>query len=188
VPELRIDAGPLRFVFPHAPIRPVTINMGMSMRAWFDVLGLDRGSQQDENGIRKAEGQVRALIHRENERGMATERIVLAGFSQGGSLALHTGLRYPERLAGLIGLSTYLPLSETIDAEAHEANRSTPIFMAHGTLDPLVSPALGTATRDFLGERDYSVEWHSYAMGHAVCAEQVAHIRDWMSQVFSAGP
>jgi phospholipase/carboxylesterase len=157
------------------------------MRAWFDVIDLERRGRQDERGIREAATQVRALIRRENERGIATGKIVLAGFSQGGAVALHTGLRYPEPLAGLIGLSTYLPLDWTLDAEAHEANRSTPIFMAHGSFDPLVPPSLGRGTRDLLHERDYTVEWQTYPMAHAVCAAQVAHVRAWMSRAFSEG-
>jgi phospholipase/carboxylesterase len=185
VPELRVKGGELRFVFPHAPVRPVTINGGIPMRAWFDVISLERGRQQDERGIRAAQDQVHALIRRENERGIPTERIVLAGFSQGGAVALHTGLRYPERLAGLIGLSTYMPLDWTVDAEAHEANRRTPICMAHGSFDPLVPPALGSGTRDLLRERDYAVEWRTYPVPHAVCAEEVAYVGEWLSNVFS---
>jgi phospholipase/carboxylesterase len=188
VPDLRVSHGELRFVFPHAPVRPVTINGGIPMRAWFDVISLERGRQQDERGIRAAEGQVHALIRRENERGIPTGRIVLAGFSQGGAVALHTGVRYAERLAGLIGLSTYMPLEWTVDAEAHEANRQTPVFMAHGSYDPLVQPVLGSGTRDLLRERDYSVEWRTYPIPHAVCAEEVAHIGAWMSKIFSASP
>jgi phospholipase/carboxylesterase len=188
VPELRVSHGPLRFVFPHAPVRPVTLNGGIPMRAWFDVLSLERGRRQDEHGIRAAQTQVQALIHRENERGIPTGRIILAGFSQGGGLALHTGLRHPERLAGLIGLSTYLPLDWTLDAEAHEANRSTPVFLAHGTFDPLVPPELGSGTRDLLRERDYAVEWETYPIPHAVCAEEVSRVGEWMSSAFEGAP
>lgn len=187
VPELRVSCGALRFVFPHAPVRPVTINGGIPMRAWFDVISLERGRQQDERGIREAQGQLQALIRRENERGIPTEKIVLAGFSQGGAIALHTGVRYPERLAGLIGLSTYLPLDWTVDAEAHDANRQTPVFMAHGAFDPLVPPVLGSGTRDLLLERDYAVEWRTYPIPHAVCADEVAHVGAWMTKVFNPG-
>ena len=182
VPELQVDGARLRFVFPHAPVRPVTINGGISMRAWFDVLSLEHGTQQDEAGIRAAQQQVHALIQRENQRGIRAERILLAGFSQGGALALHTGLRYPERLAGLIGLSTFLPLDWTIDAESHDANRETPVFLAHGTLDPLVNASLGETTRSLLEERDYHVVWKTYPMPHAVCAEEIADLRSWISQ------
>ena len=185
VPELAVDSTGLRFVLPHAPVRPVTLNGGIPMRAWFDVLSLDRGSTQDEEGVRTSETQIRALIRRENERGVPTDRILLAGFSQGGALALHTGLRYPERLAGLIGLSTYLPMHWTVDDESHAANRATPVFMAHGTMDPLVSCAAGETTRDFLVGRGYSVEWQDYPMAHAVCPEEVTHIRSWMTGVFT---
>jgi len=184
VPELQLGGAALRFVFPHAPVRPVTINGGIPMRAWFDVIGLERGTEQDEAGIRAAEQQVRTLIRRENDRGVSTERILLAGFSQGGSVALHTGLRYPERLAGLIGLSTYLPLDWTIDTEAHDANRQTPVFLAHGTLDPLVHPSLGETTRSRLEERNYQVVWKTYPMPHAVCAEEIADLRSWISNAF----
>jgi phospholipase/carboxylesterase len=182
VPELALDELPLRFVFPHAPIRPVTINAGMTMRAWFDVIGLDRRSPQDEPGIRESEAQARALIARENERGIPCSRIVLAGFSQGGAVALHTALRYPERLAGVIGLSTFLPLQHRLDAEASEANRGLPAFIAHGTQDPLVVPALGEATRDALVARGHAVEWKTYPMPHAVCAEEIEDIRDWLGR------
>ena len=185
VPELQVDGAALRFVFPHAPVRPVTINGGIPMRAWFDVIGLERGTQQDEAGIRAAQQQIQTLIRRENERGVPTERILLAGFSQGGSVALHTGLRYPERLAGLIGLSTYLPLDWTIDTESHDANRQTPVFLAHGTLDPLVDPSLGETTRTLLEERSYQVFWKTYPMPHAVCAEEIADLRTWITKLLS---
>ena len=184
VPELLLDAVHLRFVFPHAPVRPVTLNQGMTMRAWFDVFGLDRRSKQDEEGIRESGKQIEALIRRENERGVPTDRIVLAGFSQGGAVALHTGLRYPEPLAGILALSTYLPLHESFDAEASDANRATPIFQAHGTLDPLVGISLGEGTRDFLTERGYAVEWNSYPMPHAVCPEEIADIGRWLGTAF----
>lgn len=184
-PELAVPGRPLRFVFPHAPVRPVTLNGGIPMRAWFDVYGLDRSGPQDERGIREAERTVRALIRRENERGVPTARIVLAGFSQGGAVALHGGLRYSEPLAGLIGLSTYLPLEWTVEAEAGAANRATPIFMAHGTLDPLVPPGLGQSTRDLLRRLDYSIEWRTYPIEHAVSAEEIADVRDWLSRAFA---
>ncbi len=186
VPDLQLDGLGLRFVFPHAPVRPVTLNQGMRMRAWFDVHGLDRRSPQDEAGIRESERRVQALIRRESERGVPPGRIVLAGFSQGGAIALHTGLRYPERLAGLLALSTFFPLSRTLEAEAAPANRSVPIFQAHGTQDPLVDVGLGESTRDFLRDRGYAVEWKSYPMPHAVCAEEVADVRRWLGQVLGS--
>ena len=182
VPELRIHGTALRFVFPHAPIRPVTLNGGMAMRAWFDVIGLDSESRQDEDGIRDAQRQVHALIRRENERGIDAGRILLAGFSQGGAVALHTALRYEQRLAGVIGLSTFLPLEWTIDEEAHQANRQIPVFLAHGSQDPLVDPSLGESTRTFLRERGYDVDWHGYSMAHAVCPEEISDIRNWMAR------
>ena len=184
VPQLRLPDVPLRYVLPHAPLRPVTINNGIAMPAWFDVIGLERRSRQDEDGIRKAESQLHQLIRRENERGIASDSIVLAGFSQGAALALHTGLRFPERLAGIIGLSTFLPLAWTVDAEALEANRATPIFLAHGTLDPLVPPALGEEARDFLRARGFRVEWKTYPMEHAVCPAEIAHIREFLHSTF----
>ncbi len=184
VPQLRLPDVPLRYVFPHAPVRPVTINQGMRMPAWFDVIGLERRSPQDEAGIRDAEEQIHQLIRNENERGVPTDSIVLAGFSQGGALALHTAVRFPERLAGIVGLSTFLPLAWTIDAEALEANRKTPIFLAHGTQDPLVPPALGSGTRDFLQERGFPVEWKTYPMEHAVCPEQIGHVRTFLAKCF----
>jgi len=185
VPELEIEAGALRFVFPHAPVRPVTLNGGIPMRAWFDVFSLERDRRQDEAGIRDSEAQVHALVRRENRRGVPTERIVLAGFSQGGAIALHTGLRYPEPLAGLIGLSTYLPLEWTLEAEAHDANRATPVFMAHGSFDPLVPPMLGSGTRDLLLQHEYAVEWRTYPIPHAVSPDEIAHVRAWLATVFT---
>ena len=180
VPLLTPPGIALRYVFPHAPVRPVTINNGMTMPAWFDVIGLDRQSRQDETGIRKADLQVHELVRRENERGIPTESIVLAGFSQGGALALHTALRFPERLAGVIGLSCFLPLAWTIDAELAETSRETPIFLAHGAQDPLVPPVMGSETRDFLQARGFTVEWKSYPMAHEVCPEEITHIRDYL--------
>ena len=183
VPELLLEGGPdLRFVFPHAPARPVTINQGFVMRAWFDIHGLDRDSLQDEAGIRESADQVAELIRRENERGIATEKIVLAGFSQGGAIALHLGLRYPERLAGILALSTYLPLHASLAEEASEANRSTPLFLGHGSQDDLVGISLGEGSRDRLAALGYGVEWKSYPMPHAVCPEEIRDIRDWLGR------
>ena len=183
VPQLRLPDVHLRYVFPHAPVQQVTINNGITMPAWFDVLGLERRNRQDEAGIRKAELQIQRLIRRENERGIPTDSIVLAGFSQGAALALHTALRFPERLAGIVGLSTFLLLAWTIDAEVLEANRKTPIFLAHGTLDPLVSSTLGQETRDFLQTRGFTVEWKTYPMEHAVCPEEIGHVREFLARV-----
>ena len=186
VPELTRDEVGLRFVFPHAPTRPVTLNQGQVMRAWFDVHGLRRGSEQDEVGIRESSALIEILIRREVTRGIPADRIVLAGFSQGGAIALHAGLRFPERLAGILALSTYLPLHDAVASEASAANRSTPIFQAHGKLDPMVGISLGEDSRDWLLQNGYPVEWKSYAMEHAVCPEEIADIRNWLAKVLPA--
>lgn len=180
VPELAV--APLRFVLPHAPVQPVTINGGMSMRAWFDVLGLDRGSRYDEQGIRRADKLIRALIEREIARGIPSDRIVLAGFSQGGAIALHTALRYPEPLAAVIGLSTMLPLPATLEREIHDANRAIPIFIGHGDHDPLVAPALGEFTRSTLEGLGYEVSFHRYPIPHSVSPAEIADLRAWMQR------
>ena len=172
----------VRFVFPHAPLRPVTLNAGYSMRAWYDIIGLDRHSAQDESGIRTSDAAVRELIRRENERGIATNRIVLAGFSQGGALALYTGTRLPEKLAGIMGLSCYMLQPSRFAAERSDANRDTPIFMAHGTQDPVVAASLGDETRRLLEAAGYAVQWHSYPMPHAICPEEIAAIAAWLRQ------
>lgn len=190
VPELRLPATvPLRFVFPHAPIRPVTINGGMSMRAWYDIISLDRGGPVDEEGIRDSGEILNDLIRRERERGMEAARIVAAGFSQGGAIALHSALRYPERLAGLLALSTYLPLTDSFDAEViandEAANGDIPIFMGHGSFDPVLPMHLGSDSAKFLQAREFAVEWHEYPMAHAVCAEEIIHIRDWLLSVYA---
>jgi phospholipase/carboxylesterase len=179
---------PIRFVFPHAPLRPVTINMGLVMRAWYDVsFGDLEGTTRraDEKGVRESEAAIRALIEREGARGVPPENVVLAGFSQGGAIALHTGLRYPWRLAGVLALSTYLPLAETLPAEASPANRAVPIFMAHGTLDPIVPHAMGAASCEFLSRLGYAVEWHEYTMQHQVCAEEIEDIGAWLRRVLA---
>lgn len=179
--ELRLPAASaIRWVFPHAPIRPVTLNGGMPMRAWFDIIGLDRRSEEDELGIRESAEAVRALVEREKERGIPAERIVLAGFSQGGAMALHTALRENERLAGVVALSTYLPLAGTLEAEAHPANAAVPIFQAHGSGDPIVPITLGESSRDRLRALGYEVDWRTYPMPHSVCAEEAADLREWV--------
>lgn len=186
VPELSLPKGPIRFIFPHAPHRPVTINGGMRMPAWYDILEptLDPASRrEDAQGIRGSQAQVEALVARERERGVPDSRIVLAGFSQGGAIALHTGLRHPARLAGIMALSTYLPLQSTLAAEASPANRDVPVFMAHGLVDPVVVPVRATASRDLLLGAGYGVQWHEYPMPHAVCAEEIADIGAWLRRV-----
>jgi phospholipase/carboxylesterase len=189
VPELRLPAElGLRFVFPHAPLRPVTINGGMTMRAWYDVLSLDRDGPQDEQGIRDSAALLGALMEREHERGIAYERMVCAGFSQGGAIALHTALRCERTLAGLMVLSSWLPLAHSLQAEVFEnegsQTRDLPVFAAHGTFDPMLPVALGHAIRDTLGQAGFAVEWHEYPMAHAVCADEIQAIRDWLISVF----
>jgi phospholipase/carboxylesterase len=184
VPELvRPGERALRFVFPHAPIRPVTLNGGYAMRAWYDIVSLERRGPEDESGIRASQAAIGTLIRRENARGIATDCIVLAGFSQGGSMALFAGTRYSEKLAGIMGLSCYLPLAGRFAAERVAANQSTPIFLAHGTQDPIVAPVLGEQARATLEAAGYSVEWHAYAMPHSVCPQEVADIAQWLRAV-----
>jgi phospholipase/carboxylesterase len=184
VPEIvRPNERALRFVFPNAPVRPVTINNGYAMRAWYDIVGIDRHSQQDEQGIRASDALVRALIKRENERGIPTERIVIAGFSQGGAMSLMTGPRYPEKLAGIMGLSCYVLLASKLEAERSSANQTTPIFMAHGIQDPVVPYPLGDESRQLLERLGYAVEWHRYPMPHSVCPEELADIAAWLRRV-----
>ena len=184
VPELvRPAERALRFVFPHAPMRPVTLNAGYVMRAWYDIIALDRRAAEDESGIRASQALITELIRRENSRGITTERIVLAGFSQGGAMALFSGTRYPERLAGIIGLSCYQILAGRFAAERPPANQATPIFLAHGTQDPVVAPALGEAARRQLEAEGYTVEWHAYSMPHSVCPQEVADIAAWLRRV-----
>ena len=183
VPELVDPAWPpLRFVFPHAPVRPVTINNGMSMRAWYDIAAFDLNARQDEAGMRASIGEVETLIAREHSRGVPSERIVLAGFSQGGAIALAAGLRHPEKLAGIIALSTYLPLQAAFAGERSAANATTPIFWGHGTADPVVILQRGVDSRDLLLSQGYALEWHTYPMAHAVCAEEIDDLRHWLTQ------
>lgn len=182
VPELiGHDWPPLRFVFPHAPVRPITINNGMSMRAWYDIRGMAIADKQDEVGIRASIAQVDELIAREAERGIPAERILLAGFSQGGAIALTGGVRHAAKLAGIIALSTYLPLEEKTAGERSAANAGLPIFFGHGSFDPVVPQALGAAGCEALKELGYEVAWHSYPMAHQVCAEEIEDLRAWIA-------
>src|ERR1700689_5120764 len=176
-------AGALRFILPHAPVRPVTLNAGARMRAWYDIRGFERRAAQDEIGVRESDAAIRALIRRENARGIATGRIVLAGFSQGGAMALFSGTRLGERLAGIIGLSCYLLLEDSFAAEHHSANQATPIFLAHGSFDAVVDARLGEESRSALQAEGYAVEWHRYPMQHAVCAEELAAIAAFLHRV-----
>ena len=177
--------GAVRWVFPHAPMRPVTINGGYVMRAWYDILGTESLRREDEAGLREARAQVEALIARERERGVAASRIVLAGFSQGCAMTLMTGLRHAERLAGLAGLSGYLPLPADTAAERSPANADVPIFLAHGTYDPMIVLPRASASRDALRGLGYEVEWHEYAMPHSVCAEEIADLQRWLLRVLA---
>ena len=184
--ELDLSAvGPVRFVFPHAPVRPVTLNGGLPMRAWYDILGSDLARREDEPGLRQSMAQVQALLDREAERGIPAERTVLMGFSQGCAMALLTGLRAPQRLAGLVGLSGYLPLAASTAAERSAANRATPVFLAHGRQDPMVVLARGEATRDALQALGQPLQWHTYPMPHSVCAEEIADLNTWLLQVLA---
>jgi phospholipase/carboxylesterase len=184
VPQLvRARGRALRFVFPHAPVRPVTLNGGLPMRAWYDIIQLNRRAGEDEAGVRSSDAALRALIRRENERGVPSEQIVLAGFSQGGAMALYSGTRMPEKLAGIIGLSCYMPIAATFSSERHSANYSTPIFMGHGSLDPVVEPQLGEMAHALLVAAGYTVEWHGYPMGHSVCAEELAAVAAFLQRV-----
>ena len=189
VNEIDLSGAPgIRFIFPHAPTRPVTINNGYVMRAWYDIsFGDLEGNTRkaDEKGVRESQAQIGQLIARENGRGIDASKIVLAGFSQGGAIALHTGLRYPETLAGVMALSTYLPLAESFAKEASPANAKTPVFMAHGTQDPVVPYAMGRGSRDLLQQAGYALEWQEYPMQHSVCLEEVADIGRWLTGVLA---
>jgi phospholipase/carboxylesterase len=181
VEELRVEG--VKFVFPHAEPRPITINNGYVMRAWYDISGFALTTAEDDAGIRASASVVRALIDAEVASGIAASNIVLAGFSQGGAMALHTGLRYPERLAGILALSTYLPLRDSLPAEASDANRNVPILMCHGEQDPIVPVATGQMSRDVLGALGYRVQWQSYRMEHQVCHEEIAAIAAWLKDI-----
>ena len=190
VPELRLpESTPLRFVFPHAPVRPVTVNGGMAMRAWYDIISLDKEGRADEAGIRASSELLDALIRREQERGIAADRIVLAGFSQGGAIVLHNALRTSLKLAGLMALSTYLPLSQTIAAEVVDepaaGDTSLPVFMAHGTFDPMIQYQAGRDSADALEEIGYTIEWHEYPMAHAVCPQEIIDISNWLQSIYA---
>jgi phospholipase/carboxylesterase len=181
VPQLTWPGAPdIRFVFPHAPVRPVTINGGMAMRAWYDIVSLTASRDRDQRGIADSVEQAAALIRRERDRGIEAGRIVVAGFSQGGAIALQLVLRYPERLAGLVALSTYLLLDDRLEQAAHEANRGLPVFFGHGRQDPMVPCRLGELAAERLRAMGYAVEWHSYPMPHAVCPDEVDDLAAWL--------
>ena len=176
VPELRLTK-PVRFVFPHAPIRPVTINQGMRMRAWYDIFQFG-GGREDDAGIRASQKLIEGLIQKEQGK-----KIVLAGFSQGGAIVLQTALRHPERLAGVMALSTYLPLAATLESERSKTNQDLPIFMAHGKFDDIIPIHRAQQSRDFLQKLQYKVEWHEYPMPHSVCAEEIADLSAFLVRI-----
>lgn len=182
VPEFKRNGTPLRFIFPHAPVRPITINAGMPMRGWYDILDLNKDAPQDEVGIRDSERLIRALIDREIERGVPSERIVLAGFSQGCAITLQTALRYDKKLAGILALSGYLPLEAQFDNERHQANQETPIFMSHGSFDPVLPVDFGRSSKDKLKDLGYQIKWAEYPMPHSVCPQQVQEVRTWLEE------
>lgn len=182
--ELQLQAvGPVRFVFPNAPVMPVTINNGYRMPAWYDIFAPDLVRREDEAGLRRSMAAVEAVLANEKARGIAAHRIVLAGFSQGCAMALMTGVRHKERLAGIVGMSGYLPLAATTAAERSQANAATPVFLAHGRQDPVVVMECGQASREALQQLGYPVEWHDYPMAHSVCAQEVADLNGWLLRV-----
>ncbi len=193
VPELlkrdglvRRDWPAIRFVFPHAPVRAVTINNGYRMRAWYDIVGMDFATRADSDGIVESIAQVEALIAREHERGIPAERLLLAGFSQGGAITLAAGTRREAPLAGLVALSTYLPGAAGLAGFATAASKRQPVFMAHGQGDPVIPPVHGENSAKALAEAGYAVDWHSYPMAHQVCAEEIRDLGDWMGARFAA--
>jgi phospholipase/carboxylesterase len=186
VPELELPAEPaVRFVFPHAPVRPVTLNNGMRMRAWYDIKTLTAEGRADETGIRESAALLAGYIARERATGVESSRIIVAGFSQGGAIALHQGLRHPEPLAGILALSSYLPLATTLEAERTEVNRAIPILMCHGLYDPVLPHALGLMARDALRNLGYAVDWKEYPMQHQVCLPEIQDISNWCRVVLS---
>jgi phospholipase/carboxylesterase len=188
VPELELPAASsIRFVFPHARVRPVTLNMGMAMRAWYDIKTLTAEGRADEEGIRESVGVLGRFIAAERAAGIASERIVVAGFSQGGAVALHGGLRHPEPLGGILALSCYLPLQATLENELADANRKTQILMCHGQFDPVLPMALGVMARDWLRLQGYAVDWKEYPMQHQVCLPEIQDISRWLGARLAAG-
>ena len=181
VPELRLPPqAAIRFVFPHASVRPVTVNAGYSMRAWYDIKSLTPEGRDDEEGIRESAQRIEAYITRERVQGIASQRIVLAGFSQGGAIALYTGLRHDEPLGGILALSTYLPLRSQLSAEASVANRNVPILMCHGVRDAVVSLPFGAQSRDAIVAAGHAIDWREYPMEHSLCPAEVADMAAWL--------
>lgn len=181
VPQLMWPGAPdIRFIFPHAPVRPVTLNNGMAMRAWYDIVSLTGNRDQDQKGIADSVNDTAALVRRERERGIDSDQIVVAGFSQGGAIALQLAVRYPEKLAGLIALSTYMLLDHRLENDRHEANKDLPLFVGHGRSDPMVPFMLGEQLAERMRNLGHPVEWHSYPMLHAVCPEEIADLSAWL--------
>jgi len=188
VPELRLpETMPLRFVFPHAPVRPVTVNGGMAMRAWYDIVSLDKEGRADESGVRESSEILDDLIARELERGIEASKIVIAGFSQGGAIVLHNMLRRSEQLAGVMALSTYVPLPNATDVEIdeHRDAASLPVFVGHGSVDPMVPVQAGKNSAALLDSLGYRVQWHEYPMAHGVCPQEIDDIRDWLVSIYA---
>ncbi len=187
VAELALPASlSIRFIFPHAPVRPITINGGYPMRGWYDITSLDIANRDDVDGITDSGRLLAGLCDEQIALGVPAERIIVAGFSQGGAVALHAGLRYAKRLGGIIALSTYLPMRQQLETEAAAENRDTPVFLAHGRSDEVIALQFGLQTRELLTQLNYPVQWQDYAMGHSVCAEEIADISDWLSRVLVA--
>ena len=186
VSELTLPAGlNIRFIFPHAPVRPITINQGYRMRGWYDITSLDIANRDDEAGIIESGNMLARMCDDQVAQGVAANRIIVAGFSQGGAIALYAGLRYANTLGGIIALSTYLPMQQHLRQEAADANRSTPVFMGHGLQDEVVAFEFGIQTRALLQQQDYPVEWHDYPMGHSVCMEEISDISHWIGRVLA---
>jgi phospholipase/carboxylesterase len=187
IPELHLDPGfNIRFVFPHAPMMPVTINQGFVMRAWYDIRSADIGAEADEKGIRASAKLLHDMIDAEIANGIAPERIVLAGFSQGGAIVLHAGLRYEKKLAGIMALSTYLPLDESLEAEKSEANAEIPILLAHGSADPVIPVDMAYRSQKVLEREGYTVEWHEYkGMAHSVSEQEIYHLAEWLENILT---
>lgn len=186
VPELHLpEELAIRFIFPHAPVRPITVNNGYRMRGWYDITGFSISSREDAQGIKESEQAIATLIQQQQALGIPSQKIILAGFSQGGAIALHTGLRYPEPLAGIIGLSTYLPLASTLAHERNPANQPTPLFLAHGTNDSVVPFAWAEMANKQLTAMGYAIDWHTYPIDHTVSLEEIRHISQWLSSQFN---
>jgi phospholipase/carboxylesterase len=183
VPQLnQLTQLPIRYIFPHAPLRAVTINNGYVMRAWYDIAGLDRSAKEDSDGMATSAKSIEEIITAELTKGISTQKIILAGFSQGGAIAIYTGLRYPSQLGGIIALSTYVPVPDQLAQEKHEANYQIPIFLAHGTQDSIIPFSWGEITHKRLHDYKYKVSWHKYNMAHSVCPEEIVDIGKWLKE------